>query len=257
LTKKLLGVDFMNKNCGCGGSSHSHSDNHCPPLPVCETAKSHGDFCTAGPLANQFQTEQTVILAQVPLHINVEADIKLPSPAQEIKHIRKNVFLTQCRAIPRLTPGGTTTMIDLFVEGFVHKNIQFSESCNGFVRDFSVNVPFRCFQSITLTTPGDVATICASQKSNEAQEIREMDKHGMGSDRCAFGSRTFENFNEPVECKLLTAEINEMDFLKKFDRFGNFNEVTEKMAIDLLLRLTQVQHRTAAPTGTLVVDCIL
>ena len=109
------------------------------------------------------------------------------------------------------------------------------------------------FQSISINNP---LTFCFSQKSNEAQEIREMDKNGMGSDRCAFGSRTFENFNEPVECKLLTAEINEMDFLKKFDRFGNFNQVTEKMAIDLLLRLTQVQHINATPTGGFVDDCI-
>ena len=246
----------MNKHTGCGcGGSHSHKE--CPPMQACDTAKTHGDFCVLNPITVTNQIEQTVILAQVPLTINVEADICLPTPAQEIKSIRKNVFLTQCKAVPRFQPTGNgfTDRIDLFVEGFVHKNIQFSEGCDGFVRDFSVNVPFRCFQPIP---PGTLQHLpfCASQKSNQITEIREMDKHGMGSDRCMFGSRTFENFNEPVECKLLNAEVNQLDFPKNFDRWGNFKEITEKMTIDLLLRLTQVQRRNVAPDGTAQSDCI-
>lgn len=242
----------MSGNCGCGGSSHS--SHKCPPMQACDTAKTHGDFCRVGDLTSLNGLEQTVILAEVPLHINVEADICLPSPAQEIKHIRKNVFLTQCKAIPRFDPngGGLTARADLFVEGFVHKNIQFSESCNGFVRDFSVNVPFRCFTSLELNH----FPFCSSQKSNEITELREMDKDGMGSNRCGFGSRTFENFNEPIKCKLINAEVNQFDIPKNFDRWGNFKELTEKVSVDLLLRLTQVQHRVGTVSGDFVDDCI-
>ncbi|MEH7117996.1 hypothetical protein V7128_11325 [Neobacillus vireti] len=241
--------------CGCGGSSHSHSShNACPPMMECDTAKTHADFCTVGTLNSLNQIEQTVILAQVPLHITTEADICLPSPAQEIKHIRKNVFLTQCKAVPRFDPngGGLTARLDLFIEGFVHKNIQFSESCNGFVRDFSVNVPFRCFTPVNVNH----FPFCSSQKSNEITETREMDKDGMGSNRCAFGSRTFENFNEPIKCKLINAEVNQFDIPKNFDRWGNFKEITEKVSIDLLVRLTQVQHRATGVLGSFVDDCI-
>jgi hypothetical protein len=87
-----------------------------------------------------------------------------------------------------------------------------------------------------------------SQKSNQVQEIRELDKDGMGSNRCSFGSVTFENFNEPIKCKLVKSKITEFDFPKNFDNWGNFKEITEKMTIDLTVRLTQKQ------VGVLEVD---
>jgi hypothetical protein len=245
----------MNRKSGCGcGSSSSHSHKDCPPMQACDTAKTHGDFCTVGTAMNVGDVELPTILGQFNVNINVEADICLPSPAAEIKNIRKNVFLTQCKASPRFTGGTTTSTVDLFIEGYVHKNIQFSEGCDGYLRDFSVNVPFRCFQTVS-TAPAPIP-VCFSQKSNQVEEIREMDKHGMGSDRCAFGSRTFENFLQPIECKLINSVVNQMDFPKNFDRWGNFKEITEKMSVALLIRLSQLQHRTGVANGTLVIDCV-
>lgn len=215
-----------------------------------DATKSRDHFCDVGPLVNQRDTERTVILADVPISSRVEADIELPSYANDIKHIRKNVHLTQCEAMPiePTTPlecPNTTNLLDLYIEGFVHKNIQYSEEGYGYVKDYSVNVPFRCYQRVTLNANNTV-NFATSQKSNQIQEVRVSDKDGMGSDRCEFGSITFENLNNPVECHLLRARVSEMDFPENFNTWGQFNELTEKMTIDFVVRLTQKQRREAA-----------
>ncbi|WP_433744439.1 CsxC family protein [Falsibacillus pallidus] len=228
----------MKRNTGCGSSN---SMKKCPPMQACDTAKTHGDFCTVGNPTNTGSTERTAILADVPITTNVEADIYLPSSAQEIKAIRKNVYLTQCKAIPvPPTTGTTTTAVNLYIEGYVHKNIQYSEGCDGYIRDYSVNVPFKCFHPVTGLANINFAT---SQKSNQIQEIRDLAPDGHGADRCSFGSITFENYNEPIECKLLTSRVVQMDFPHDFDRWGNFEQITEKMTIDFVVRLTQLQRQ--------------
>lgn len=233
----------MNRNTGCGCSSHGK----CPPMQACDIAKTHDHFCTQGPLQNINDFERTVILADVPLTINVEADIKLPTFANDIKHIRKNVHLTQCQAIPVFFPNspGLTDSLNLYIEGYVHKNIQYSEGCSGNIKDHSVNVPFKCYQPVTGLFHFPFFT---SQKDN-ILEIRDLAKDGMGSDRCSFGSITFENLNEPIECKLLRARVTQMDFPKNFDPWGRFEKITEKVTVDLVVRLTQIQRRDdAGPT---------
>lgn len=225
----------MKRNTGCGCNSH----DKCPPMQACNTAKTHDHFCEVINTTNTGAEEEIVVIADVTLGINVEADIKLPTPANDIKHIRKNVFLTQCEAIPE-APGelGFSDEISLYIEGYVHKNIQYSEGCSGNIKDFSVNVPFKCYQRITSVEP--IAT-SFSQKSNQISEIRILAKDGMGSDRCDFGSITFENFNEPIKCKILKAEVIQRDFPKNFDTWGRFNKITEKMHVRLAVRLTQKQ----------------
>ncbi|MEE6208543.1 hypothetical protein U3A55_00010 [Salarchaeum sp. III] len=215
-----------------------------------DTAKSKDHFCTVGPLANQRTIERTVILADVPISSRVEADVELPSFANDIKHIRKNVHLTQCKVIPiqpavPLAVPNTTNLLDVYIEGYVHKNIQYSEDGYGYVRDYSVNVPFKCYQRVTLD-PGNTANIAISQKGNQVQEVRVSGKDGMGADRCEFGSVTFENLNNPVECQLLRARVSERDFPEDFNVWGQFNNVKEKMTIDFVVRLTQKQRRPDA-----------
>lgn len=242
----------MKKNTGrCGGSKNGH----CPPMMGVDKAKTHDTFCNVDELQyiDPRNFERTVALTDANISARVEADIKLPTYANDIKHIRKNVHLTQCQVIPventtDTLPPNQTNLLDVYVEGYVHKNIQYSEGPEGYVKDYSVNVPFKCYERIELPTFNTVL-IANSQKSNQIQEIRVTDDAGMGADRCEFGSVTFENFNYPVECKLLRARVSQRDFTENFNTWGQFNKITEKMAIDFVLRLTQVQRRAeAGPT---------
>jgi hypothetical protein len=251
----------MKKNtCGCGGG---HDHKHCPPLKSGKTAKTRGHFCKVKDVLNAGEEEVTMVLGDVNLTIMVESDICLPTPAQDIKAIRKNIHLTQCKAIPvPPAPAGFAQEeepagVNLFIEGYVHKNIQYSEGPEGVVRDFSINVPFSCFQPVNdelfeIEPPAD---LLFSQKNNQVQEIRELDKDGMGSNRCSFGSVTFEQFNEPIKCKLVKQKITEFDFPKNFDNWGNFKEITEKMTIDLTVRLTQKQVAVELPEPPDAEEC--
>ncbi|QHE52620.1 CsxC family protein [Pontibacillus sp. HMF3514] len=242
----------MKKNTG---RCDRDKNGHCPPMMGVDKAKTHDTFCSVDELqyTDPRSFERTVALTDANISARVEADIKLPTFANDIKHIRKNVHLTQCQVIPienpSLSVANQTNILDVYVEGFVHKNIQYSEGPEGYVKDYSVNVPFKCYERITLPTLNTVL-IANSQKSNQIQEIRVIDDAGMGADRCEFGSITFENLNEPVECKLLRARVSQRDFTKNFNTWGQFNKITEKMAIDFVLRLTQVQRRAEAG-GTL------
>ena len=88
-----------------------------------------------------------MVLGDVPIQALTESDIYLPSPATDIKNIRKNVYLTQCKAVPVIPeefPETAPTAVKLYVEGYIHKNIQYADGCEGSVKDYSVNAPFKC-----------------------------------------------------------------------------------------------------------------
>ncbi len=226
----------MKKNTGC---SCGRTDHHeCPPQPVGAEAKSKSLHCESEQFAEVGALEETVVLGDVLIQTLTEADFHLPTYASAIKHIEKNVRLTQCKALP--VPGNPF-FVKLFIEGFVHKNIQFVEDGYGVVKDFSIDVPFRCFQQVELANPVVFPFGEFSVKSNVLQR-RELAKDGMGADRCNFGSLTFEINNEPIKCKLLASAVNQWDITHNFDSYGRFNQITEKMEIILVIKLTQKQQ---------------
>nr|WP_295969720.1 hypothetical protein [uncultured Bacillus sp.] len=220
----------MKKNTGC-----SHPPHGCPPASENDKAKTKTVECrnksfAAGTLY------VPVVLAEVELSADVEASIELPTAAREIKSIRKNVSLSQCKAIPSFV---NTDAVKLFITGIVHKNIQYVEECTGHLRDHSVDVPFHCNQQVAIFVEPDYFF---SNKSTATEEYRFLDKSGHRGDRCQFGQFTFENYNEPIECKLLFSFVHELDLLKEFDHFGAFKKVTEKMEVFLMLKLIQNQQ---------------
>jgi hypothetical protein len=250
LIKNIEGEKCMKKNTGCGCNSH----NNCPPKLDCDVAEPvHSDcedfklpFCPTKP---KFPVADIPIaLRELELEIDLETNIHLPKFARDIKSIKKNVSLTQCKALPS---SRSPFEVKLFLSGVVHKNIQFVEDCNGYVRDFSVNVPFHCFRRIKLANPVrdpfGHKDIEFSQKTS-FNEYRELDKDGHGANECITGSETFEAFNEPVKCKLLKAKIRDFDIFKHFDNWGRFDKITEKMEVRLWLKLLQTQQVSFDPS---------
>lgn len=240
----------MKKNTGCGCNDH----NHCPPAPASDTVKSDSFGCEVEGFSPIDNVEETIVLQDVLIQTLVEADIKLPSYASDIKHIKKNVYLTQCKAIPVV---GNEFFVKLFVEGYVHKNIQYSEDGNGCIKDYSVNIPFKCYHQVELASPVVFPFGTEFSVKQNVLERRELAKDGMGADRCNFGSFTFEINNEPIKCKLLASAVNQWDMTHNFDNWGRFNKITEKMEVLLALKLTQLQQTefeppTVPPTGPAV-----
>ncbi|QNF28462.1 CsxC family protein [Metabacillus elymi] len=235
----------MKRNTGCGCNDNHSKQHGCPPGPSCDVAHSTSGECTVTEFPVVADEERTVVLTDITLQTIVKADIKLPTFAREIKSIRKNVSLTQCRAVPSFLDPSLT--VKLWVEGIVHKNIQYVEDCNGWIKDYSVDVPFDCFIEVPLENPIFFPFGQFSRKSS-VDEVRELSKDGHGADRCSFGTVTFEVFNEPIGCKLLFAAVNELDELSNFDNWGRFDRVTEKMEVLLALKLFQKQQNFTPPT---------
>lgn len=222
----------MKKNMGCGNNGHSGA---------CDISKAKTVDCfnrSFAPIADIQKVpvyDIPVVLAEVELQADVEADIKLPTAAREIKWIRKNVSLTQCKAIPSVQNPG---YVKLFITGVVHKNIQYVEECSGYITDFSTDISFSCNQQVQVFNQ----PIEFLSRKSSVDERRFLDKTGHGADHSMGGSRTFEFYNEPIDCKLIFSEVNELDLYKEFNRFGQFDKITEKMEITLFFKLLQTQQ---------------
>jgi hypothetical protein len=229
-------VKDMKRNTGC------NSNHGCPPQLSCDEAKTLRVDCDNDsyyPYGNYLQypvADIDVALAEVELQVEVESDIELPTAAREIKHMRRNVSLTQCKAIRSAMD---YNKVKLYITGIVHKNIQYVEQCSGVLKDYSVDVPFTCSQAVKVYNYPDYEHL--SQK-NTVYERRFIDKKGHGADNCTSGAYTYEYYNEPVECKLLASFVNDLDLYKDFDNWGRFSRITEKMEVGLFFKLLQKQQ---------------
>jgi hypothetical protein len=226
----------MKRNTGC------NSHHGCPPSLQCDEAKTIRVDCDSDsfyPNGNTLKypvADIPVVLSEVELQVEVESDIYLPTAAKEIKHMRRNVSLTQCKAIRSKMD---YKKVKLYISGIVHKNIQYVEQCSGILRDYSVDVPFTCSQSVHVHNYPDFEHL--SQK-NAVYERRFIDKNGHGADRCTSGAFTYEYYNEPIECKLLASFVNDLDLYKDFDNWGRFSKITEKAEVGLFFKLLQKQQ---------------
>ncbi|WP_202412543.1 CsxC family protein [Halobacillus litoralis] len=230
----------MKKNTGCG-NGYGHGKK-CPPLSS-DVAKSKSLF-TATEEFSSDSTEEIVILGDVLIQSLTEADFELPSYARAIKNIEKNVSLTQCKAIPVV---GNPEYVKLFVEGVVHKNIQYVEDGYGYVKDYSIDIPFKAYDQVQLANEVQYPFDFEYSVKDNVLQRRQLAKDGMGADRCEFGSFTFEIYNQPIECKLIASAVNQWDMVHHFDNWGRFNKVTEKMDINLVIKLTQKQQDLELP----------
>jgi hypothetical protein len=179
-----------------------------------------------------------VVLAEVELQALVESKITLPTPAREIKSIRRNVLITECKAIPSAT---NSSELKVFVSGKIHKNIQFIEDCSGYLKDYSVDVPFNCNLAVPVShceKPHEQL----SYKSTLTGERIFIDSVGYEAEPTQSGGLTFEFYNEPIECRLLFSLVNDLDMHKNFDKVGRFKTIIEKAEIVLIFKLIQSQQ---------------
>lgn len=223
-------------------------------LPICENSPHTSDI-TAGPVTVKIP----VVLTECSITINIESSIKLEDAIVEIKSIRKNAYLNQCKLIPNSENDKTNTGI-LFLCGFVRKNIEYftkennhKEVLNGKLKYATVEVPFKCTTRVTFNTSPKL-------KKNTAQdkvEILQADI-GMcnsckewisGGDIREQTFRLIEFFNEKVFCELISAEFIESDILEnqidkecKLCNEQTFHDISEKAVLLLTIKLLQNQN---------------
>jgi hypothetical protein len=186
-----------------------------------------------------------VVLGEFTVQIDVESKIILPEPALEIKRIKKNVFLTQCRFI-----SGTKKV---FLKGFVRKNIEYAtidcvtpKGICGDIKHATVHVPFHCVAEAKCLRPA------ATRTNPPVKEINYFDEENLGVDIKEKDLLSLETFNEKIFCELEHSSIYEADIIEDAKEIKGhpteheFMCFIEKEVIHLTLKLLQNQQ----------IDCI-
>ncbi|MFS1512236.1 CsxC family protein [Chengkuizengella sp. SCS-71B] len=187
-----------------------------------------------------------VVVGELSLQIDLEADIELDTPAIDIKDIDKKVFLEQCEFI---SVNNSSSNCDcgivngkVFLGGFVRKNIRYSaadcandDGVCGEIRHCTVNVPFNC-----------VVPVEDSNVSSSHVEKGTMDFHGRKLKE--FNQSISEPYNEPVKCCIDQVTFKEKDLFRNQVPLSygpktekSFCVIREKMVI--LVDLTLIQKR--------------
>ncbi|WP_238885633.1 CsxC family protein [Clostridium sp. YIM B02551] len=102
-----------------------------------------------------------VLLAVREIQVDLEACIELCDDIYEIKRVKKNVFLTECKLMVncgKKDPCNKEKVYGkLFINGYIEKNIEYAVACHpeeygkimvGPIKHATVKVPFRCATEI-------------------------------------------------------------------------------------------------------------
>lgn len=203
-----------------------------------------------------------VVLAETVVQLDLNPTIKFPEPVLEIKNIKKNLKITQCRL---LLPTNK-----LFIAGFVRKNIQYATPKYGTkdalisdIRSLTIDVPFKAVtevdyirkpqftfgpqnQEFTFFTESDLPDGFSSKEKLLAGDLSQFDQF------------SGEDFNELPYCELLSSRFIQYDEAldrkmgRVYDEKGNkidapfeegtFNSIEEKMVVELKLKVLQKQQ---------------
>jgi hypothetical protein len=182
-----------------------------------------------------------IVIGEFTVQIDVESKIKLPEPALEIKRIKKNVFLTQCRLIALANK--------VFLKGFIRKNIEYatidcitSKAICGDIKHVTVHVPFQCTTEIKCLRSEVILSIPPSV------EIKYFEEENLGINMKEQDSISSENFNEKIYCELEHSSIYEADIIEDAKLIAGhpieheFQCFIEKEVVYLTLKLLQNQQ---------------
>ncbi|WHH59604.1 CsxC family protein [Petroclostridium sp. X23] len=203
-------------------------------------------------------TKIPVVIAQPEVQINIESIIELEQAALEIKEVKKNVFLTQCKLIHI----DSSKVGKLFLNGFVRKNIEYAtveSECtknrviNGSVCHTTVNIPFKCVTKVEYSVPPITCNKnSASQIAIFTDKLAGCDPCGqniIGNDPCEQSFQHVECLSEEVFCELVEVKIFEEDTHREpvslgceFSNEQLFDSFVEKMVLFIRLKLLQKQQ---------------
>lgn len=221
-------------------------------LPECTSTMGKPDGLS-GPLTGKIP----VVLAEPVVQVVIEACIDLPEPVFEIKRIKKNLFITQCKLIDI----GKMGKGKLFLAGFVRKNIEYAtpdkickkDGISGDIKHLTVNVPFTCVTEICYFSPPHITFQPTAKQAAYSIDCEGKSICGgktiIGRKACEDAFEAQEFFNEPVFCELKEAKFFESDIHECCYPVDSdmpweckFQKLTEKMVILVKLKILQKQQ---------------
>ncbi|MFD3155992.1 CsxC family protein [Haloimpatiens sp. FM7330] len=230
------------KDCSC-------YDPYAKTLPVCES-----DDITPKGIDGPLVAKIPVVLSQTNIQIDVEAEIEFDTPYYEIKRIKKDVYLTQCKLIPGAGKfkKGVQVTGKVFLAGYVRKNIEYSTAPKcGCIKDTTVDIPFQCVAEVefdhapqfNIRKPQtEIDLICDCCQCN-------CDDYVIGKFPCEQNFQDTIYFSEKPYCELVSAKIYETDLHKdpvpmdcSCSEYTVYKTLVEKMVIYINLKLLQLQQ---------------
>jgi hypothetical protein len=220
----------------------------CPVIPVPLTPFTNANTPTvAGPTISRIKIP--VVLAEPTIQIAMEAVIPTPG-ATEIKRVKKNVFLDQVKLVPvapftRIdgTDFFTFQRAKLFIAGHVRKNIEYATAaCNAPLQDQIVDISFTGFTELSVAAGTLInQPIFGISETAEANFLNENTSLDARLDKFFF--QNLVKFNEQPFGELVAANFFELDFTPTPTTEGTvFNTVTEKLVLDLTVKVLQLQQ---------------
>jgi len=201
-----------------------------------------------------------VVIGEREIQIDVEAAFKLDEPFFEIKRIKKNVYLTQCKLLPRsgkIAPDGTLISGKLFISGFVRKNIEYAtadcvekEIVSGRIAHTTIDVPFTAVTEVIYTVPPVVNVRRAQTEIDLVSSCGCQDCTGtiIGKLDCEQYLEDNITFTENPYCELVGVRIIEDDisadplYHKNNSKVQIYNKVIEKMVVYIRVKVLQLQQ---------------
>jgi hypothetical protein len=239
-------MELNNKKSDCG-------DVSAKTLPLCT-----GINITPAGVKVPIVAKVPVVLAERDIQIDVEACITLGHPIYEIKRIKKDIFLTQCKLLPRagVIKNNVPETGKLFISGFVRKNIEYATAecaekgiVKGDIKHITVDVPFTCVTEVEYVTPPiinlrsfprEVDLLC-----NKPSDCQTCEKDFQGPIQCENDFEDFIYYNEKPYCELIQARIIEEDIQRDAEKMYGvtvYNKIIENMVIFLRIKVLQLQQ---------------
>ncbi|MGO4886834.1 CsxC family protein [Anaerobacillus sp. MEB173] len=203
-----------------------------------------------------------VVLAETVVQLDLNSMIEFPEPVLEIKDIKKNLKITQCRL---LIPTNK-----LFLSGFVRKNIQYATpkyskkgSLVSSIRSLTVDIPFKAVTDVDFinkpkfTLSPDRREFTFFTKSDLPDGFSSKE-HLLSGDLSQFDQISGEEFNELPFCQLISSRFIEYDEAldrkmgRVFNQYGHlidapfeegtFTSIEEKMVVEVKIKVLQKQQ---------------
>jgi hypothetical protein len=248
--------------------SDYHKNKNCVNVDK-SASLDHCDNTTVDPIltpAGERTVHVPVDLGVYRVSSNLEAHITFPEPVMEIKDVKKNVEIVQCRLMTIPTSNGDFSedgaQFPLLLSGYVRKNIQYATPCGGSgfdgscvssdIKSLTVRVPFKCMTTITLDSPVQLPRTNNRQEFDffRAQNLGtgypEKDQY-LSNDISQFHQFSNQFYNQLPYCELLSSSILEWD--ESTDRVsegpvgeGYFYNMLEKMSLNFTIKVLQNQQ---------------
>lgn len=171
-----------------------------------------------------------VVLSQFEIEFICEAVINFACEVEDIKSVKQNIYLNECRLIPKANK--------LFIGGSIRKSIEYLSHNN--IKNVSAEIPFKCTTEIKYFTPPVINNMI------DQIEVETLRYDGTGIDLFEKSYASSECFNEKIYCKLVSDEIKQISIsgeeIKEKDKEkckDKFETLTDKMVVKLNLKLIQ------------------